>query len=203
LTGRRKLTIWLMALLAGLAGCGGGAPLEQPQLLPPPPPATYGHADQALLEESLQGRSLSGVEVADLSDRLLTEGCPTFQDPKTMARLELLLYKGLKADDRQSRPRVLRNLGIIHYHQKEYKRARQELQASNELNPKDARTHFYLARLFAHQGNIYQARGKKRISRQQIKRAAIEIEQARKLEPSNPLYRQDLQEVLQQERNSR
>jgi tetratricopeptide (TPR) repeat protein len=136
--------------------------------------------------------------VADLSDRLLANG-NTFDDQETMARLELLLLKTMKGPDKTYRPVLWRNLGIIHYHQKKYKQARQELQASNELNPRNARTHFYLACLFAHEGKIYAQKGKKRISRQQFKRAAIEMEQARKLEPRNPRYKQDPKQIIQNE----
>jgi len=194
---------WVVALFAATAaGCGGGvAVVEQPQYAPPPQESSsLKTPDQALLKDALQGQSISPVEAANLSDRMLADEIATFQDDKNMARLEILLYKALKTQDKQARPRLLRNLGIIHYHQKQYKRARQELQQANELNPKDARTHFYLARLFAHQSNIYLAQGKKQISQQQAKRADIEMQHARKLEPSNPLYRQNLAETLQQER---
>ncbi len=92
-----------------------------------------------------------------------------------------------------------RNLGIIHYNQQKYKQAEHELQSANELNPKNARTHFYLACLFAQKGNIYAKSGKNKASRQQYKRAAIEIELARKLEPSNGLYKQNLKQIIQQE----
>lgn len=198
-----RLTVWLVVVLVigGLWGCGGRGVVDDTQMMPPPTPAPApsGHPDQALLQEALQGRTLPPGEVVDLSDRLLTEGGTAFQDQQTLARLEMLLLKTLQSGPQQHRARVLRNLGIVHYHKKEYKRARQELQASNELNPRDARTHFYLARLFVHQGNIYQAQGKKKLSRQQLKRAAIEMQQARKLEPANPLYRQDINQYIQEE----
>ena len=41
--------------------------------------------------------------------------------------------------------------------------------------------------------------GKPRASQQRYKRAAIEIELARKLEPSNALYKQDPKQIIQQE----
>ena len=56
-----------------------------------------------------------------------------------------------------------------------------------------------MACLFAHKGKIYEKAGKTRSSHQQYKRAAIEIELARKLEPSNPLYKQDPKQIIQQE----
>jgi tetratricopeptide (TPR) repeat protein len=171
---------------------------EGPALLrPPPEPA--GTPDQVRLKNALTGQELPAVEVADLSERLLANGHSTLQDQETMARLELMLLKALKGQDKTYHPVLWRNLGIIHYHQKKYRQARQELQASNELNPRSARTHFYLARLFAHQGQIYEKQGKQSKSRQQFKRAAIEMEQARKIEPHNSLYRQDAKEVIDQE----
>jgi len=189
-----KVRTWLLLfLLAFLAGCLGG-PMVPVQETPPPPapvPAVSGQPDQILLEDALRGRSLGNAEVAGLSDRLLAEGNPALSDEKTMARLEILLLKALTVQDKVHRPALLRNLGIIHFHQAKYKKARQELQDSNELNPRDARTHFYLARLFAQQGEIYQKQGKKNLSRQQFKRAAIEMGQARKLAPNNPAYRQE------------
>jgi tetratricopeptide (TPR) repeat protein len=190
-----------MILLGALAGCLGAptAPMPEMPPAPAPPPVSSRQPDRIILEEALLGRALSNAEVVGLSDRLLVEGNSALNDQKTMARLEILLLKALKAPDKVHRPPVLRNLGIIHYHQSKYKKARQELQDSNELNPRDPRTHFYLARLFVHQGEIYQKQGKKRHSRQQFKRAAIEMEQARKLAPNNSTYKQDLKQILRQE----
>ncbi len=189
-----------LILLATLAGCLG-APVAPVQELPPPvaAPAPPGLPDQALLEEALLGRTLSSAEVAGLSDRLVIEGNSALSDEKTMARLEILLLKALKDQSKAHRPVLLRNLGIIHYHQSKFKKARQELQNSNELNPRDARTHFYLARLFVQQGEIYQKQGKQKLSRQQFKRASIEMEQARKLAPGNSIYKQNIQQIRQQE----
>jgi tetratricopeptide (TPR) repeat protein len=188
-------------MLTGSAGCGSAPVIPPPEgaalLGPPPEPA--GTPDHVRLKNALTGQELPAVEVADLSERLLANGNSTLQDQETMARLELLLLKALKGQDKTYHPVLWRNLGIIHYHQKKYKQARQELQASNELNPRSARTHFYLARLFVHQGQIYQKQGKKAKSTQQFKRAAIEMEQARKIEPQNSLYRQDANQVIEQE----
>jgi tetratricopeptide (TPR) repeat protein len=189
-----------LVLLGGMGGCGPApvAPPKSVAVLPVETPHP-GNSDQARLKEGLTGRELSPSEVADLSDRLLADDSNTFHDQETMARLELLLLKTMKSGDKTYRPTLWRNLGILHYHQKKYKQARQELQAANELNPKNARTHFYLACLFAHQGVIYEKQGKKRISRQQFKRAAIEMEQARKLSPKNALYKEDPKQVIRQE----
>ena len=195
--------VWLAAaLLAGGMGCGSA-----PVIPPPPeaatsfPPAgpTVGGSDQVLLKEALQGRTLSPPEVVGLSDRLLAAGNSASQDQETMARLERLLIKTLKTEDQMSKAAVWRNLGIIHYHQKKYKLASQELQNANEINPKNARTRYYQACLFVRLGEIYERQGKKSPARQQFKRAAIELDQARKLEPGNPLYRQDLKQILKQE----
>jgi tetratricopeptide (TPR) repeat protein len=189
-----------LVLLGGMWGCGP-APVAPPKSVAvfPVEPSHPESSDQAKLKEGLTGRELPPSEVADLSDRLLADGSNTFNDQETMARLELLLLKTMKSSDKTHRPTLWRNLGILHYHQKKYKQARQELQAANELNPKNARTHFYLACLFTHQGVIYEKKGKKRISRQQFKRAAIEMEQARKLSPNNALYKKDPKQVIQQE----
>jgi tetratricopeptide (TPR) repeat protein len=197
---RRVAVIWLVfLLLGGLWGCGPKrAFVPPPETKAAPEPVRSENSDQAKLKEGLTGRELSPAEVADLSDRLLADN-GTLNDQETMARLELLILKAIKGPDRTHRPVLWRNLGIMHYHQKKYKQAQQELQGANELNPKNARTHFYLACLFAHQGAIYEKKGKKRVSRQQYKRASIEMEQARKLEPQNPLYKQDPKQVIQQE----
>lgn len=184
-----------------MAGCGP-APMvvhseSESAATPAEPPSSEKTSDQTKLKDGLTGREMSPSEVADLSDRLLAND-NTINDQETMARLELLILKAMKGSDKTQRPTLWRNLGIIHYHQHKYKQARQELQAANELNPKSARTHFYLACLFAHQGLIYEKNGNKRVSRQQFKRATIEIEQARKLEPQNSMYKQDPKQFIQQ-----
>lgn len=186
-------------LLGGMAGCGPAPMVVPPESSAPPAEAPRAeNSDQAKLKDGLTGREMSASEVADLSDRLLANDS-TLNDQETMARLELLILKGMKGSDKTHRSTLWRNLGIIHYHQHKYKQARQELQAANELNPKSARTHFYLACLFAHQGMIYEKNGNKRVSRQQFKRAAIEMEQARKIEPQNSLYKQEPKQIIQQE----
>ena len=193
----KYLRLWLVALLlSGLAGCAS-APVQMPVETAAPAPEQPATSDQARLKDGLTGRELSPGEVADLSDRLLASGSEvTDQD---MARLELLLLKALKNPDKTHRAAFWRNLGIIHYSQKKYKQARQELQASNELNPRNARTHYYLARLFVNEGKIYEHQGKKSKSRQQFKRAAIEMEMARKIEPSNQAYHQSVRQMTGQD----
>ncbi len=188
------LSLFLAAILvAGLAGCGSAPVIPAPQAAPAVPEPAEKSPDHARLKEALTGSGLPPAEVAELSDRLLATG--NFVDEQDMARLELVLLKALKSPDKAYHAVFWRNLGIIHYSQKKYKQARQELQASNELNPKNGRTHFYLARLFANEGEIYERQGKKSKARQQFKRASIEMEMARKLEPSNSLYRQDVKQA--------
>jgi tetratricopeptide (TPR) repeat protein len=201
---RLLVASWLalaLALLGGMVGCSSApvAPPPQSVALFPAQPSRPQTIDQVELKEGLTERELPPAEVADLSERLLADGNNVLNNQKTMARLELLILKAMKSPEKTYRPILWRNLGIIHYHQKKYKQARQERQAANELNPRNPRTHFYLACLFAQQGLIYEKQGKKRVSRQQFKRAAIEMEQARKLAPSNTLYKQDPRQVIQHE----
>ncbi len=192
------LSLLLVLLLAGgLAGCG-----SRPVALPPEPVAqapapVEENLDQAKLQEALTGQQLSQAQVADLSDRLLASGNEV--SDQDMARLELLLLKAIKSPDKTHHASLWRNLGIIHFSQRKYKQARQELQASNELNPKNGRTHYYLARLSVYQGQIYERQGQKHKARQQFKRASIEMELARKFEPNNPQYRQDIKKLIGQE----
>jgi len=199
-----KIIAWLaLALLGGLAGCGGPPPpMEQPPDIGAveAPTSRAGVPDQILLEDGLKGRALTPAEVAGLSDRLLAEGSSTLDDEKTMARLELLLLKAIKdGEDKASSPKLWRNLGIIHFHQKKYDRAQQELKKANEFNPKDARTHYYLARLLTRQAEICQRKGQKKKSRGLFKQATTEMELARKFAPNNPTYRQDLKQIMQHE----
>ncbi|OGR25470.1 MAG: hypothetical protein A2139_13630 [Desulfobacca sp. RBG_16_60_12] len=192
---------WLaLFLLGGSVGCGS-APVAPPRgaVASPVEPSLPVTSDSARLKDSLTGREMSPAEVADLSDRLLADGSKALNNQQTMARLELVILKTLNAPDKTYRPVLWRNLGIIHYHQQKYKQAEHDLQSANELNPKNARTHFYLACLFAHKGKIFEKSGKTRASLQQYKRAAIEIGLARKLEPSNALYKQDPKQIIQQE----
>ena len=196
---RRGVVAWLaLLLLGGTLGCSSAPVLAPPEFAPvsvePSPPAT---SDSGRLKDALTGREMSPSEVAGLSDRLLEDGSKALNDQQTMARLELVILKTLNAPDKTYRPVLWRNLGIIHYHQQKYKQAEHDLQSANELNPKNAPTHFYLACLFAQKGKISEKSGKTKTSRQQYKRAAIEIELARKLEPSNGLYKQDPKQIIE------
>lgn len=192
------LVVWV---LIG-AGCGGVRVVEE---APPPPvkeqvkPVTWegSRVDKILLEETIDRQVVLAEEAVALSDRFLHPDNMALRDKDILDKLEILLLKGLQQRSKSHRPLVLRNLGIVKYHQKQYHKARQALQASSELNPRDARTHYYLACIYAQQGKIHSLKGQKRKSKAQYKRAQIELEQARKLEPANPLYRQDLQDVME------
>jgi len=190
-----------LVLLGGMLGCAPAPMVVPPEAaqVPPPKPPHIETSAQIRLKNALLGRDdMSAAQVADLSDQLLADDS-ALNNQETMARLELLILKTMKSSDKSHRATLWRSLGIIHYHQHKYKQARQELQAANELNPQNARTHFYLACLFAHQGQIYERLGKRRISRQQFKRASIEIGMARKLDPHNPLYKKNARQIIQQE----
>ena len=199
---RCVVAAWLaLGLLGGTVGCSMTPVASHPQSAATPPPVESSLAatsDSARLKDALTGREMSPAEVADLSDRLLADG-QALKDQQAMARLELVILKTLKDPDKTHRAILWRNLGIIHYHQQKFKQAEHAFQSANELNPKNPRTHFYLACLFAHKGRIYEKSGKTRASQQQYKRAAIEIGLARKLEPSNALYKQDIKKIIQQE----
>jgi tetratricopeptide (TPR) repeat protein len=199
-------SILCLLLVFIVAGCGGkrraakhAAPVTASTLATPAPTKQI-HPDEEILGEAIRGQHISPGEVAILSDRMLSDGSPTFNSEKTMARLDILLNKSLNDAPRDVRSRLLRNLGIIHYHQCKYRLARQELQQANELFPRDARTHFYLARLAVQNGCIYKGKGLSKKAKGQFNLAANELELARKLEPSNPTYRQDLKSVIQKEK---
>jgi uncharacterized protein HemY len=106
--------------------------------------------------------------------------------------LEKILLTALSQSSKSTQPLIQRNLGIVNYYNKKYNKARQALQCSNETNPRDGRTHYYLACLFSHQAKIFSAKGEQDKAQRHQKRAQIEIETARKLEPSNHLYRKGL-----------
>jgi len=198
---RGIIAAWVaLGLLGGTLGCSMAPPVppHQEAAAPPAEPSPSTTSESARLKDALTGREMSPSEVAEVSDRLLADG-QALNDQQTMARLELVILKTLKDPDKTHRAVLWRNLGIIHYHQQKYKQAEHDLQSANELNPKNPRTHFYLACLFAHKGRIYEKSGKTRASQQQYKRAAIEIGLARKLEPSNALYKQDIKQIIQQE----
>lgn len=203
---KRAIILLCLALVVTGAGCGGkrrAAATSQARkiTLPPPPPKYKQHPDEQTLREILRGREpILPAEISKLSDRMLAEG--SIQNERTLALLDIVLNKTLNGAPKEVRHRLLRNLGIIHYHQKKFHLARQELQQANELFPRDGRTHFYLARLAAHQGEIYQRQGLSKKAQGQFNLAANEMELAQKLEPSNDFYRQDLKKILEIERQN-
>ncbi|MBW1917104.1 MAG: tetratricopeptide repeat protein [Deltaproteobacteria bacterium] len=198
-----RLWASVLAMVLVGAGCGGPRVIEEypvPQVKYEPKkvkPGRLAADDKALLEEALNRQVMDTEEVIALSDRLLRHDNPAVRDKDTLDKLQILLLRSLQDKSKDHYPQTLRNLGIVNYYQKQYMNARQALQASSELNPRDGRTHFYLACIYAEQGRIHYAQGQKRKSAAQYKRAQIELEQARKLEPSNPLYRQDLKQVME------
>lgn len=202
---QRAIIFLCLALVVAGAGCGGKrraapTPKVKKAYLPPPYPKKYEHPDEKVLEEIIRGQPILPGEISKISDRMLAEG--SVLNERTLALLEIVLTKSLNGASQEVRHRLLRNLGIIHYHQKKFHLARQELQQANELFPRDGRTHFYLARLAAHQGAIYQRQGLSKKAQGQFNLAANEMELAQKLEPSNDFYRQDLRKVLEIERHN-
>ncbi len=200
---RLGVCLLCLALMVAGAGCGGKkhaasqTPVTASNL--PLPTNFRGHSDEEMLNEAVRGSYISPRDLADLSDRMLVEGNPTLNNDKLIARLDILLNKSISGAPSEVRHSLLRNLGIIHYHEKKYSLARQELQQANELYPRDARTHYYLARLAVQNGNIYKCKGLSNKAKGQFNLAANELEVARNLEPSNPLYRQDVQQVIRKE----
>ncbi|RLA90334.1 MAG: hypothetical protein DRG58_02405 [Deltaproteobacteria bacterium] len=199
-TDMSRLWASLVIMIVVGTGCGGPAVIEDyplPKVKYQPyqvEPGIRGD-DRALLDQALTRQVLSTEEVIALSDRLLRYQNPPIQDKEILEKLQVLLLRSLQDKSKDHHPQVLRNLGIVNYQQQQYNNARQALQASSELNPRDGLTHFYLACLYAQQSKLHNAQGQKRKSAAQYKRAMIELEQARKLEPFNPLFRQDLNQV--------
>jgi tetratricopeptide (TPR) repeat protein len=199
---QRAIILLCLALVLAGAGCGGKRhPAPTPQVgkvtLPPPSPK-YEHPDEKILEEIPPGKTDPTGGNLEVKRPDAGRG-QHLQNERTLALLDIILTKSLSGAPKEIRHRLLRNLGIIHYHQKKFNLARQELQQANELFPRDARTHFYLARLAFHQGNIYQRQGLTKKAMGQFNLAAHEMEIAQKLEPSNDTYRQELRKVLQNE----
>ena len=143
--------------------------------------------------QELAGRNVvSSEEAIRVSNRMLQEDIAVVLNEQTLNNLEKILLAALPQCSKDKQPVIQRNLGIVNYYNKKYNKARQALQSSNETNPRDARTHYYLACLFNHQAKIYAAKGEKTKAQRHQKRAQIEIDTARKLEPGNHLYRKGL-----------
>lgn len=193
-----RLLLICLVLIWFTAGCGGSQVVEEEPVRkmivekPEHQESGVSGSDKTELLELGNRQVVSAAEAINISDRLLREGSSALRDNAALDKLEKLLMKGLPQSSKEQQSLVLRNLGIVHYYKKQYSKARQELQAANETNPKDARTHYYLACIFNSQAKVYAAKGKQTASKRQLKRAQIEIDTARKLEPSNALYRQGL-----------
>jgi tetratricopeptide (TPR) repeat protein len=195
------LLIFCSALL--FFGCGGKEVVEveatPSQKMTVPVSETSEKAVQGAdlkTVQELAGRgAISPDQAVGVSNRMLQEGIAPVLDEQTLNNLEKILMTALPQSSKDSQAVILRNLGIVQYHKKQYNKARQALQSSNETNPRDARTHYYLACLFNHQAKIFTAKGEPTKAQRVQKRAQIEIDTARKLEPGNQLYRKGLSAV--------
>lgn len=159
---------------------------------PETPEAPPVGADPKTVAELASRNAVNPQEAIRISDRMLQEEIVSVLDEQTLNNLEKMLLAALPQSTKETQPIIQRNLGIVNYHNKKYSKARQALQYSNETNPRDARTHYYLALLFNQQAKVYTAKGEKVKAQRFQKRAQIEIDTARKLEPSNQRYRKGL-----------
>jgi tetratricopeptide (TPR) repeat protein len=190
------LVIFCSTLL--FLGCGGrevveveATPSQKMEVAETPKKSTQ-DVDLKTVQE-LAGKSVvSPSEAVRVSNRMLQEDLAPVLDEQTLNNLEKILLAALPQSSKDTQPVIQRNLGIVNYYSKKYNKARQALQSSNETNPRDARTHYYLACLFNHQARIFAAKGEPTKAQRVQKRAQIEIDTARKLEPGNPLYRKNL-----------
>lgn len=179
-------------------GCGGKEVVEveampAQQLEAPETPKKPAQTLEFKNIQELAGRSVvSPAEAVRVSNQMLQEDTASVLDEQTLNNLEKILLAALPQSSKDTQSVIQRNLGIVNYYKKQYNKARQALQSSNETNPRDARTHYYLACLFNHQAKIFTAKGMPTKAQRVQKRAQIEIDTARKLEPGNPLYRKGL-----------
>jgi tetratricopeptide (TPR) repeat protein len=193
---------WLVVLLLVLllSGCGGRQVVEveemPSQTTTAPAPAVRESsgrgADLKTVQELASRNAVNPEEAIRVSDQLLQEEIAPVLDEQTLTNLEKILMAALPNTAKDKQSIIQRNLGIVNFHNKKYNKARQALQYSNETNPRDPRTHYYLACLFNHQAKIYQAKGEKVKAQRHQKRAQIELDTARKLAPNNQLYRKGL-----------
>ncbi len=182
------------------SGCGGKEVVEVEPMpsqkvttkMPEAQEPTQTGSDSKTVQEFAGRNVVNPEEAIKVSNRMLQEDTVQSLDEQTLNNLERMLLAALPQSTRETQPIIQRNLGIVNFHNRKYSKARQALQYSNETNPRDARTHYYLACLFNHQARIYAAKGEKTKAQRFQKRAEIEIETARKLEPSNRLYRKGL-----------
>lgn len=182
-------------------GCGGrqmvveeeGAPIPKKTVQSQEQPEKISSgADLKTLQELANRNAVNPEEAIRVSNRMLQEDIAPVLDEQTLNNLEKILLAALPQSSKTTQPVIQRNLGIAYYFNKKYNKARQALQCSNESNPQDARTKYYMACLFNHQAKLYAAKGDKTAAQRHQKRAQIEIDSARKLEPSHSLYRKGL-----------
>jgi tetratricopeptide (TPR) repeat protein len=197
-----KLMLVLICLTLLCLGCGGKTVVvEEQEGLPAPKKVVQvqessersgAGSDVKIIHELANRNVVNPEEAIRVSNRMLQEDIVSVLDEQTLNNLEKMLLAALPQSSKTTQPVIQRNLGIVNYYNKKYSKARQALQSSNETNPRDARTHYYLACLFNHQAKIYSAKGEPEKAQRHQKRAQIEIETARKLEPGNNLYRKGL-----------
>jgi tetratricopeptide (TPR) repeat protein len=194
-----KLVILLICLTLLFCGCGRKKKVvvEEPapkkvttsSVVPETSePASQG-GDLKTVQELAGRSSVNPEEAVRVSNHLLQHETASLLDEQTLNNLEKILLAALPNSSPTTQPVIQRNLGIVNYYNKKHNKARQALQSANETNPRDARTHYYLACLFNHQAKIYTAKGDQTKAQRFQKRAQIEIETAQKLEPGNQLYR--------------
>lgn len=180
-------------------GCGGkkvvveeeaSTPSQTSEVPGQETPEKYVPGGDLKAVQELAGRNMvSPEEAVRVSNRLLQEEIVSVLDERTLDNLEKILMTALPHSSKTTQPVIQRNLGIVNYYNKKYNKSRQALQSANETNPRDARTHYYLACLFNHQAKIFSAKGETIKAQRHQKRAQIELDTARKLEPGNQLYR--------------
>jgi tetratricopeptide (TPR) repeat protein len=196
----RKVILVLICLALLTAGCGRKRVAVKEEVSPAKTTAQVQEAPEKSAAggeiKNLQELANRGVvnpdEAIRVSNRMLQEEIASVLDEQTLNSLEKILLTALSQSSKSTQPLIQRNLGIVNYYNKKYNKARQALQCSNETNPRDARTHYYLACLFSHQAKLYSAKGEQDKAQRHQKRAQIEIETARRLEPGNHLYRKGL-----------
>jgi tetratricopeptide (TPR) repeat protein len=195
-----KLVLVVICLVLLTIGCGRKKVVVKEDAPPPKmtaqvqevPERSTSSGDLKSLQELANRNVVNPEEAIRISNRLLQEDVVSVLDEQTLNNLEKMLLAALPQSSKTTQPIIQRNLGIVNFYNKKYNKARQALQCSNETDPRDARTHYYLACLFDHQAKIYSAKGEQTKAQRHQKRAQIEIETARKLEPGNHLYRKGL-----------
>lgn len=195
-----------LILALSLFGCGGRQVVEVEEMPSQPTSAAApglqernpARNELANLQEMASRNVIRPEEATQLSSRLLQDEIAPVLDEQTLNNLEKVLLTALSQSDKQSQAVIQRDLGITNYYNRKYHKARQALQSANESNPRDPRTHYYLACLFQQQAKVEEAKGNQTAAERYRKRAQIEIDTARKLAPGNPLYRKNFAESNKQ-----